>query len=343
MRVALTKAAQHENTISTEEAAKTAIVLPFLQSLGYDVFNPSEVIPEFTADAVGKKGEKVDYAIKLDDEIRILIECKGLRTTLERKHLSQLFRYFTVTNARFAILTNGRFFEFYSDLEEPNKLDSKPFFTVDLLDVSAASLSELKKFERTSFDVEKILATAERLKYVSLVKKTLGALFEAPTPDFVKMVANDVHEGRITAQVRETIESTIRAAFKDIVRDGVQSRLSSALESNGENGADHDTEAASNGIVTTEDEIEGMHIVRAIVRDVIDVRRVGMRDSKSYCAILIDDNNRNPLARMHFNRKQLYLGLFDGDTEERVPIENLDAIYEHSDRLRATATRYAIP
>lgn len=336
-----TRIREHENTISTEEAAKTAIVLPFLQALGYDVFNPSEVIPEFTADAVGKKGEKVDYAIKLDDEICILVECKGLSTTLESKHLSQLFRYFTVTNARFAILTNGRIFEFYSDLEEPNKLDSKPFFSVDLLDVSPANLSELKKFERTAFDVEKILATAERLKYISLVKKTLNALFEQPSQDFVKMVASDVHEGRITAQVRDTVETAIKAAFKDIVRDGVQSRLSSALASNGENSTENDNSEPDNGIVTTEEEIEGMHIIRAIVRDVIGPSRVVMRDSKSYCAVLIDNNNRNPLARMHFNRKQLYLGLFDGESEDRVPIENLDAIYEHAERLRTTAARYA--
>ena len=69
-------------TISTEEAAKTSIVLPFLQALGYEVFDPSEVVPEFTADAVGKKGEKVDYAIQLGGEIRILIECKGLGSGL---------------------------------------------------------------------------------------------------------------------------------------------------------------------------------------------------------------------------------------------------------------------
>lgn len=334
---------EHGKTISTEEAAKTAIVLPFLQALGYDVFNPSEVIPEFTADAVGKKGEKVDYAIKLDDEIRILVECKGLSTNLEAKHLSQLFRYFTVTNARFAILTNGRFFEFYSDLEEPNKLDKKPFLNIDLLDVSAAKFTELKKFERATFDVDKILATAERLKYVSLVKKSLNALFEAPSSDFIKMIASEVHEGRLNAQLRDTIEAAIKAAFKDLVRDQVQSRLSNALASN----VDPQIEApeditSDDGIVTTEVEIEGMHVIRAIVRDIISVNRVIMRDSKSYCAILIDNNNRNPLARMHFNRKQLYIGLFDSGAEERIAIETVDDIYTYADRLRKTAAQYVV-
>lgn len=111
------------DTIATEEATKTSIVMPFLQGLGYDVFNPSEVIPEFSADVAGKKGEKVDYAIRIGGDIAILIECKGINTDLSEKHLGQLYRYFSVEKARFAILTNGRTFQFYSDLDEPNKLD----------------------------------------------------------------------------------------------------------------------------------------------------------------------------------------------------------------------------
>ncbi len=156
------------------------------------------------------------------------------------------------------------------------------------------------------------------------------------------MIASDVHEGRVNAQVRATVENAIKAAFKDIVRDQVQSRLSNALASNGDTQPDVEIEAPRNtdALVTTEEEIEGMHIIRAIVRDVISVSRVGMRDSKSYCAVLIDDNNRNPLARMHFNRKQFYLGLFDGDSEERVAIENVDEIYGYADRLRKTAAQY---
>ena len=333
----------HSETIATEEATKTSIVLPFLQGLGYDVFNPSEVIPEFTADAVGKKGEKVDYAIKLNGSIQILIECKGLSTNLDRKHLSQLFRYFTVTSAKFGILTNGRVFEFYTDLEEPNKLDSKPFFSFDLLGFSGNAISELQKFEKASFDVESILATAERLKYVSAVKKVLKAEIDSPSEPLIKFMASEVHEGRITAQVRAQVESAIKAAFKDIIRDAVQSRLSDALESTSsqsEDRPDQEQPSKTDDIETTQEEIEGMLTIRAIVRSEIASNRVGLRDSKSYCAVLVDDNNRKPLCRLHFNRKQWYLGLFDSEQEERVPIASLDEIYNFADRLRATAKRY---
>src|SRR3954453_10398495 len=103
LRVIAERIRNHSRAILPEEAVKTAIVLPFLSAWGYDVFDPNEVIPEFTADAVGKKGEKVDYAVKVGDQIRILIECKPISTALEKVHLAQLYRYFSVTSAKFAL------------------------------------------------------------------------------------------------------------------------------------------------------------------------------------------------------------------------------------------------
>ena len=330
----------HGDAIATEEAVKTSVILPLLQGLGYDVFNPAEVVPEFTADTPGKKGEKVDYAIVLDGEVQILVEAKGLSTKLDKKHLAQLFRYFSVTKARFALLTNGQQYEFYSDLEEPNKLDSRPFFSFDLLDFSPSKTLELRKFERQNFNVDRILANAERLKYVSLIKSHLSQEMEAPSEDLVKLVASKVYDGRVTASVREMVASAVKSAFSEIIRDEVRSRLSSALSDDVETTEDFEAVEEDNGIETTEQELEGMLTIRAIVRDIIDAGRVGLRDSKSYCAVLVDDNNRKPLARMHFNRKQLYIGLFDGEKEDRVPIDGLSQIYEFSERLRATAKKY---
>ncbi|WP_198963405.1 type I restriction endonuclease [Sinorhizobium fredii] len=332
----------HSSTMATEEAVKTAVVLPFLRSLGYEVFDPTEVVPEFTADAVGKKGEKVDYAINIDGEIRILIECKPISVNLEKKHLDQLYRYFSVTNAKFAILTNGRTFNFYTDLEAPNKLDTRPFFVFDVTDFNTGIVTELRKFEKSSFDIPAILATAERLKYTSGVKQVISKLIEEPSDDFVRLVAGSVYEGRITAQVKEMLTGVVRTAFRDVIMDSVKSRLSSALADTEEviEKIDEPVEEEPE-VVTTEEEREGYMIVKAIVRDTIAPKRVVMRDQKSYCGILIDNNNRKPLARLHFNRSVKYISLFDVETEERLIIDSLDQIYDHSDRLRATAKKYA--
>ena len=261
--------------------------------------------------------------------------------SLERKHLSQLFRYFTVTSAKFGILTNGRIFEFYTDLEEPNKLDQKPFFRFDLLEVNSNAILELSKFEKSSFDVERILANAERLKYISAVKQVISSEFEEPSDEIVRIIAGKVHEGRITAHVRDQVGSAIKSAYKDVLRDAVQQRLSSALKKTSEIDENVEEEQAdTGGVVTTQDEVEGMMIIRAIVCEVIDPTRVTLRDSKSYCAILIDDNNRKPLCRLHFDRKQWQLSLFDSDEEVRVDVSGLSDIYKHSKRLRTTAQKY---
>ena len=194
---------QVANNLATEEATKNALVMPFLHSvLGYDVFDPNEVIPEFTADTGTKKGEKVDYALVKDDEVQILIECKKFGETLTPKHASQLFRYFSVTNTRLAILTNGSQYEFYTDLDAPNKMDEKPFLILDLQNIDEHIVPEIKKLTKSSFDVESIVDAAGELKYLNQIKKLLTQQFEEPEEDFVKFFASRVYDGVLTAKVK---------------------------------------------------------------------------------------------------------------------------------------------
>ncbi len=327
----------HSSAILTEEAVKTSVVLPFLAALGYDVFSPSEVVPEFTADAVGKKGEKVDYAIKVGDKIRILVECKPISVVLEKVHLAQLYRYFSVTSAKFALLTNGRTFNFYTDLEETNKLDTIPFLSFELSDLHPQIFAELKRFSREEFDPDSIRASASRLKYISTIKRRIEQTFDNPGEEIVRPMSAGLYEGKFTSAVIERFTPLVKAAF----RESVQSRLTSALANTAhaeEISEQPDDDEAK--IETTPEEIEGFLIVKSIVRDVIKPNRVFMRDQKSYCGILIDDNNRKPLARLHFNRSTKYIGLFDTGHEDRFKIETLDNIYDVSDRLRIAAKAY---
>ncbi|GHU96731.1 hypothetical protein FACS1894156_8070 [Bacteroidia bacterium] len=120
-----------KGNIATEEATKNALIMPFIQALGYDVFDPTEIVPEFTCDIGTKKGEKIDYAIMQNGKPAVLIECKHWQQNLEL-HDNQLLRYFNVANAKFGILTNGITYRFYTDLEAPNKMDEKPFMEITL-------------------------------------------------------------------------------------------------------------------------------------------------------------------------------------------------------------------
>lgn len=267
--------------VETEEATKNAFVMPFLNALGYDVFNPEVVIPEFIADIGIKKGEKVDYAIKIDQKVTILIECKPCNTNLANAHYSQLFRYFTVTDAKFAILTNGIEYWFFSDLEEKNRMDKVPFFQFNLLDHSSSAINELKKFIREGFDLDNILNTATNLKYGSAIKKVFIEEIENPSEDFVKFFVSKVYDGRFTKGVKEEFEHIVSKSLKDAIKELINKRLTDALDSQYDEAEETEAEKETtnnDGVETTEEEKEAFHIVKSIIREVIPADRIFMRD-----------------------------------------------------------------
>lgn len=332
---------EHREVLLTEEAAKTALVMPFLQSLGYDVFNPSEVVPEFTADVGTKKGEKVDYAICNGGKVTILIECKPSTSELNINHAAQLFRYFSVTDARLAVLTNGVNYQFYSDVEKPNKMDDKPFFTFSMDAIKPNDIRTLEKFGKSAFDIEKIVQEAGSLKIQSLLRKEIEKEFAEPSEEFIRIMASRVHDGRLTPAVKESFGRMLGATIGLVIRDLVNDRLSNALNASAPLGTDDASDAVGSetteeGVVTTPDEISGFHIIQAIASRLIDPKRVIIRDAKSYCAILLDDNNRKTIARMHFNGiTTKYLGTFTGKDEQRNLISELTQIYQFAPQIEA--------
>jgi len=335
------RTAQHRELLLTEDAATSALVMPFLQALGYDVFNPSEVIPEFTADVGIKKGEKVDYALCIDGKLSILVECKPSSIDLDLKHASQLYRYFSTTEARVALLTNGVVYKFYSDIEQPNRMDDKPFFVFSMDAIRRSDPTTLQRFGRHEFDIDAIVAEAGRLKLESQMRIELEKEFSTPSDEFVRMMAARVLPGgRMTSAVREQIQPIIVASIASLVRDRVNERLTSALNvanpaaEHLPEGVSDDMSVAEEGIVTTEDEIAGFRIVQAIAARHVDPKRIVIRDSKSYCAILLDDNNRKTLARLHFNSPTTrYVGTFEGKTETRHLVTALTDLYKLEDAL----------
>jgi hypothetical protein len=333
------RSVEHREVLLTEEAAKTALVMPFLQALGYDVFNPAEVVPEFTADVGTKKGEKVDYAICKGGSVDVLIECKPAASELNVKHASQLFRYFTATDARLAVLTNGVNYQFFSDVEKPNIMDEKPFFSFSMDALKPTDVKTIEKFAKASFDIEKIVQEAGNLKVQSLLRKELEREFAEPSEGFVELLARRVHGGRLTPAVKENFTKMLIATISALVRDLVNERLSSALNAAAPvptlPGAEEPS-ADEEGVVTTQEEISGFHIVQAIASRLVDPKRIILRDAKSYCAVLLDDNNRKTIARMWFNGVTVkYFGTFAGKEETRHQLPELTAIYQLAPLIEA--------
>lgn len=346
-----TRVAATKDLLQTEEATKNAMVMPFIQILGYNVFDPLEVTPELVSDVGTKKGEKVDYAILKDGKPIVLFECKKAGADLHINHASQLFRYFHVTAARFGVLTNGLIYRFFTDLEQANKMDQTPFFEFNILDFKDRDVEELKKFAKAAFDVDAIMTTANDLKYTRAIQNRLAEWTINPSEDFVRLVSDGlVGNRRFTPAVKDQFTLITKRAFEQLLGEQINDRLKAAMKPEatpvGEVTApvipaDGMTEPL---VATTAEELEGFHIVRSIVHSVVSPRRIFMRDAQSYCAILLDDNNRKPICRLRFNNAQkLFLGLVDGKEEERVAIESLDDIYNYSDRIIAIARSHLVP
>ena len=332
--------------IQTEEATKTSLTLPFIQILGYDIFNPGEVNPEFIADIGIKKGEKVDYAIMKDGHPIILIECKHHMEKLD-PHNSQLFRYYHTTSAKFGLLTNGLQYRFYTDLVEENKMDEKPFFEFSLTEIRESEIEELKKFHKSYFDLENIITTASELKYSGEIKAVLAKEFKDPTEPFVKFFISNVYHGKATSKIvsqfTEIAKKSINQLISDMINDRLKSALAQEAESEKQRIAQEDLKIVidDKGIETTQEEMEGYLIVKSILRRKIESSRIVGRDTKTYFGILLDDNNRKPLCRLWFNGSKKYLGLFDeAKTETKHELHNLDEIFNFQELLLKSIDLY---
>lgn len=330
-----------KDQIQTEEATKNAFVMPFIQTLGYDVFNPLEVVPEFIADIGLKKGEKIDYAIIKDGTPTILIECKHWQQNLNL-HDGQLLRYFHVSKAKFGLLTNGINYRFYSDLVAPNKMDEKPFLEFNITEIKENQIEELKKFHKSYFDIESIVNTASELKYTNELKHLLQQELNSPSADFVRHFAKQVYPGFITVKVLDQFTDLTKKSIQQHISDIITERLKTALNKEDEASKKQETTDVNsdilkedeNKVVTTAEELEGFMIVKTILRQKVNANRIFYRDAQSYFAILLDDNNRKTICRLYFNATKKYFVTLDEQKKEiRSEISGLDDIFNFSETL----------
>ena len=331
---------KRSESIQSEEATKMSLVVPFFRILGYDIFNPSEFCPEYTADVGIKKGEKVDYAILFNDEPQILIECKWCGEPLE-KHGSQLFRYFATTTAKFGILTNGIIYRFYTDLDEANKMDLEPFLEIDMSNLRESHINELKKFSKENFDCDNIFNSASELKYTSMIKETLQNELDSPTDEFVKFMISGIYQGQKKQTIIDKFRPIVKKAFNSFITDTINNKISSALSMKEDisvpeeiiNDIPEEIEPESK-IVTTEEELMGYNIICSILSEYTDVSNIAYKDTESYFGILFQGNIRKTICRLNFDTKKKQLILPTDDKKyERIYLEDIRDLFKYKDSI----------
>jgi hypothetical protein len=331
--------------VLTEEATKSAFIMPFIQIMGYDLFNPMEVVPEFVTDFGAKNVEKVDYAILRDNQPVMIIECKNHSENLE-KHYTQTHKYFHLTKSRFALLTNGVQYNFYADIDLANKMDEKPFLSFDITTIKDQQIKELAKFHKSGFDINSILTTASELKYSNAIKVVFSQELSKPSPEFVKFFVTRVYDGKATEKVMlqftEIVKKTVEQTFSDIVSDRLMNAINQTKASQDLKDEQTSEENDEQKVVTTEEELNGFYIVKSILRAKLASVRLNYRDSQSYMSIILDDNNRKPICRLWLNgQSKKFIGLFDKDKKEtKHELTTLDDIFNYSVQLLETISFY---
>lgn len=337
-----------KDQINTEEATKNAFVMPFIQILGYDIFNPTEVIPEHICDIGTKKGEKIDYVIKKNDQPILIFECKHWKENADA-HNSQLHRYYHVSKARFGVLTNGTIYNFYADLEKPNIMDEKPFLTINIEDLKDSSIKILESFTKNEYNLETILDSAEGLKYIKAIRKEFEKEIENPSDEIVKLLVNRFFDKPLIASRMVAFKEYTKKALAISINESISDRLKSALNINEkiEKQAEQkltivDDNVDVNKVITTNEELEAFQIVKAILREKISSDRIAPRDTQSYFGVLLDDNNRKPICRFHFNTINKYIEVFQNgkDAGEKQQLTTLDEIYGFREKLHQTIANY---
>lgn len=347
---------KQKDNIATEEATKTSFIMPMIAALGYDVFNPFEVVPEMDCDLT-KRGDKIDYAIMKDNTPILLIECKHCKQNLDL-HSTQLAKYYAASNARFGVLTNGVEYRFYADLEKQNIMDEKPFLVVDMLNLTDTDIEQLKKFHKSYYNEQDILSTAQELQITIQVKDLLNRNFQQPDDEFTRYFVRSLNDGKYSAKLVEQYRPILKKSIASVINDIIADRLNVAIKSEGvsetkqseeQMASDVSEEATAKelpngvvfqdeekGIVTTQEEIDAYNIIRSILWQYIDVKRIQYNDYKSYFTINLDGSTWWWICRLSLGkRKKQFCIPKDGyKSNEWIEIESIDDLFKFEDILK---------
>lgn len=334
---------------NNEQATKSALIVPLLQTLGYDTSDPMEVYPEFGADTPDVKGEKVDYAILRDEKPIILIECKSLGENLNKpQNISQLFRYFTVTHARFGMLTNGIIYKFFTDIEKDNIMDSKPFFEFNMLDHQELDIAELRKFSKSVFHPNELRDNASDLKYTNEIKKIIVEQFSEPSPEFVKFFLaygnpEPLYAGVRTQAVVNKFSDIVKRSLNQFLNEWVKDKLQSVIENTSPNSLispentsieiTSTTESKNTEAETTQEELEAFYIVKSILSEIADLSKISYTDTVNYFNILFDNKTTKCICRLWLNSQKKYISFYPNHNSKQ-EISSLNDIFKYSKNIK---------
>lgn len=283
---------------ATEETTKQALILPFLNILDFNPFDPQKVKAEYGANLPGiKANERVDYALYSDGHPVMFVEAKSINEKLTN-HAGQLARYFNSTpGVSIAAITNGREWRFFTDLKLPNVMDESPFLKVDFDALSDSDMEQLAQFRYGCFRPDRLRTFAEERVYQEQFQEIIESCLRDVDQDFVRFVANRASLGsKLTARVLDTITPLIKRAVADAISKMVVTGLSApqmiaeaaapVAVSSPDSSKDYVVDPNNPKIITTAAELKLLSILKDMLSGVVSHDDIVGKDTESYYTVL---------------------------------------------------------
>jgi len=302
--------------LSTNEAqTRKFLIEPFFFMLNYV---STDLIPEYNADFGERISQKIDYAIILNKKDTILIEAKKQTSKLSDKEAGQLNGYFNNTrNSKLAILTNGLEYRFYSDVLEPNIIDSKPFFTFNITCYSEKDIDSLIRLDKRFIKIKEIIESAQEIVFAESFEDSLFKELNVPSKDLLKIIhRNMLFKTKFNEEIQGKMIKLINSSLLKCLYD------KKVLD-----------EASSNslGVITTELEIQAYHIIRTLLiqNKKIPNERISYKDYKSFFNISVDESSKKVICKLVFNGKSMKITI---ENNEYI-LENIDDLLKYKNEL----------
>lgn len=310
--------------LDNEEITKDVLIRPMIQALGYDSSDPTQIKAEFSVTLPKGGRGRADYVIFHNGQPAIVMECKALGVPLDQKIQQQMLQYARALGVFAGIVTDGDTYLCFANVDDEVTIDSRYYYDLTLSDPQDDDEQALVPLTKARFFRkqlhEQVAALMSVLDQEDLFNKVLNdpALFE----EILRLggIEDATARNRESVALADSLQQIVLRAVENVAKGDVESPA----------------------VVTTDDEFDAYLLCKGMLHGVIDPDRVHFRDSKTYASVLIDDNNRKPVCRFHFNGRLKHVGTFDADKQEtRHAIEDIDDLLKFARAIRSTARRYA--
>lgn len=266
------KVLEYKTAVKNESQTRTVLIEPVLKILGYDVANPFEVIHEYTCDIGTKQGEKVDYAVQLNNEIVLLIEAKDCNITLGEKAVSQLYRYYGVSTSKIAVLTNGIEYWFFADTKKQNIMDETPFYKINITDINEEDVSFLLHLRKDKFDNKKMGVFAKEFAIRQEVRTYMEQQSENPSKELINFITRQIGRNAtkdspaLVSRELKNILATQPVKSTDVTKaKAVSDKISNVGKKESVQEIKKETKKRSTVISETKNKPTGNHSLEAII------------------------------------------------------------------------------